>query len=104
TPPPLALSSLLGENFIALNFPAKFDPKNGPFLKSGAVLPNSTAGVQLEDIAHQAIVLFGAISGGDLSTIVNTAAQAVNGRGDEIRQIVIQLAQVGDVYAGQSAN
>jgi phospholipid/cholesterol/gamma-HCH transport system substrate-binding protein len=104
TTPTLGLSSLLGENFIALNFPAKFDPQRGPFLKSGAVLPNSTAGVQLEDIAQQAIVLFGAISGGDLSTIVNTAAQAVNGRGNEIRQIVVQLAQVGEVYAGQATN
>jgi hypothetical protein len=102
TVPQLALSSLLGENFIQLNLPPHFDPVHGPFLKSGTVLTNGSSQAQLEDIAQQAITLFSAVSGGDLSTIVNSMAQAVNGRGRELRQVIAEFAQVSDVYANQN--
>jgi len=104
TVPQLALSSLLGENFIQLNLPPHFDPVHGPFLKSGTVLANGSSQAQLEDIAQQAITLFSAVSGGDLSTIVNSMAQAVNGRGTELSQVIAEFAQVSDVYANQSTN
>jgi phospholipid/cholesterol/gamma-HCH transport system substrate-binding protein len=100
----LGLTSLLGENFVQLRYPQSFDPQRGPFMKSGDLLADSTAQPQLEDVTQQAITLLGAISTGDLTTIVNTAAQAVNGRGDELHRLVGQLAQVGEVYAGQSTN
>ena len=39
-----------------------------------------------------------------MSTIVNSMAQAINGRGPELHQLIAQFAQVADVYNGQASN
>jgi phospholipid/cholesterol/gamma-HCH transport system substrate-binding protein len=100
----LAQTSLLGENYIGLRFPEKFDPENGPFLKKGAEIPTSAVEPQLEQVTDKLIEVVGALATGDLTKLVDATATALEGRGEELHQLIAQLAQVGDVYAGQAGD
>jgi phospholipid/cholesterol/gamma-HCH transport system substrate-binding protein len=100
----LAQTSLLGENYIGLRFPDQFDPKNGPFLKGGAEIPTSAVEPQVEQVTDKLIKVVGALATGDLTKLVDATATALEGRGDELNQLVAQLASVGDVYATQAGD
>jgi phospholipid/cholesterol/gamma-HCH transport system substrate-binding protein len=100
----LAQTSLLGENYVGLRFPEQFDHKDGPFLKSGTEIPTSAVEPQLEQVTDRLIEVVGALATGDLTKLVDATADAVGGRGDELHQLIAQLAQVGDLYAGQAGD
>jgi len=100
----LAQTSLLGENYIQLSFPASFDPTNGPFLASGAAIDGTSIEPSLEHVTEQAIDALGAIEAGDLASIVNTLATGFGGKGQQLHQLVQDLATVGDTFASQSAD
>jgi phospholipid/cholesterol/gamma-HCH transport system substrate-binding protein len=100
----LAQTSLLGENYVQLAFPASFDPTNGPFLPSGTTIDDTSIEPTLEHVTQQAIDVLGAIETGDLASIVNTLATGFGGKGAELHQLVQDLATVGDTFAGQAAD
>jgi phospholipid/cholesterol/gamma-HCH transport system substrate-binding protein len=100
----LAQTSLLGENYVQLSFPASFDPTNGPFLTSGAAIDQTSIQPSLEHVTEQAIDALGAIETGDLASIVNTLATGFGGKGEQLHQLVQDLATVGVTFASQSAD
>ena len=100
----LAQTSLLGENYVQLSFPASFDPASGPFLTNGATIDQTSVEPSLEHVTQQAIDALGAIETGDLASIVNTLATGLGGKGDQLHQLVQDLATVGDTFAGQSTD
>ena len=100
----LAQTSLLGENYIGLRYPEHFDAENGPFVKHGAEIPTSAVEPQFEQVTDKMIEVVGALATGDLTKLVDATAIALNGRGEELNQLIGQLARVGDVYATQSGD
>jgi phospholipid/cholesterol/gamma-HCH transport system substrate-binding protein len=100
----LAQTSLLGENYVQLSFPPTFDPQNGPFLNDGDEIPDTRIDPSLEFVTQQAIEAIGAIETGDLASIVNTLATGIGGKGEQLHQLIEQLAQVGSTFAGQSGD
>ena len=98
----LSQTSLLGENYVQLRFPASFDPDRGPFLTSGAELQQTEVEPGIEHVAQRGIEVLSAIQAGDLATILNTGSQAFTGRGPELHDLIAQLARVGAAFADQS--
>jgi phospholipid/cholesterol/gamma-HCH transport system substrate-binding protein len=100
----LAQTSLLGENYVQLSYPAAFDPQNGPFLADGDEITGTRVDPSLEFVTQQAIEALGAIETGDLASIVNTLATGIGGKGEQLHQLIDQLAQVGSAFASQSGD
>lgn len=99
----LAQTSLLGENYVQLSYPPTFD-QNGPFLVDGDEITETRVDPSLEFVTQQAIEAIGAIETGDLASIVNTLATGFGGKGEQLHQLIEQLAQVGSTYASQSGD
>ena len=100
----LGQSSLLGENYVQLRFPPQFDPVRGPFLRDGAAVVNTRVDPSLEHVAEQGIEVLAAVQGGDLAAIVNTGATGLGGRGSQMRELIRQLADVGQAFGSQSGD
>jgi phospholipid/cholesterol/gamma-HCH transport system substrate-binding protein len=100
----LAQTSLLGENYVQLSYPPTFDPQNGPFLADGDEITQTRVDPSLEFVTQQAIEAIGAIETGDLASIVNTLATGIGGKGEQLHQLIEQLAQIGSTYASQSGD
>ncbi|MCI0344815.1 MAG: MCE family protein, partial [Chloroflexi bacterium] len=100
----LAQTSLLGENYVRLQFPDGFDPEQGPFLSRGDEIVTTSIEPELEHVAERAIEVVGAIQTGDVSQILDAASEGLGGRGAQLDQIVDQLARLGEVFAGQQGD
>jgi phospholipid/cholesterol/gamma-HCH transport system substrate-binding protein len=96
----LTQTSLLGEQYIDLQFPSDYDRVNGPWVRSGEVLPpKSTEG--LEIFAGKAADVLGAITSGDLASAVRAIYEGIGGRGPEINEIIAQLSKLLDAVSAQ---
>jgi phospholipid/cholesterol/gamma-HCH transport system substrate-binding protein len=96
----LTQTSLLGEQYIDLQFPPSYDPTTGPWMKSGDVLPpKATEG--LEIFAGQAASVLAAITSGDLASAVRAIYEGIGGRGPEINAIISQLSKLLDALSAQ---
>jgi phospholipid/cholesterol/gamma-HCH transport system substrate-binding protein len=98
----LAQTSLLGENYVQLEFPDKFDPDTGPFLASGSMIEHTGVEPTLEHVTEQAIDVIGSVQTGDLAAIVDSLATGFGGRGAELHQLIQDLDTVTSTFAGQS--
>lgn len=87
-------TSLLGEHFVDLVPPDRFDPVNGPFMHDGDQITKTSTQLDVEDLAKQAAVVVGAISGDDISSTLTAGSQALSGRGATLNQAIAQSANV----------
>jgi phospholipid/cholesterol/gamma-HCH transport system substrate-binding protein len=94
----LRTTSLLGEKFVELR--PNGDPAKGPFLKDGDVITQVEEAPELEFVAEQAISVLGAVTAGDIATLVDSGATSFSGRKDDIRTLIDSL----DVYSGALAS
>lgn len=117
----LRRTSLLGEHFVDLTLPAT-GGATGPFYESGDTFeledpactgtPRVPGGVpscivaldDFEDVALNASEVFGAVVGEDLSTIVDEAHRALNGRGQQLNELIADVAGVVGTLADQRAD
>jgi phospholipid/cholesterol/gamma-HCH transport system substrate-binding protein len=90
-------TSLLGEKFIELR--AKGDPAQGPFLADGDVLTDAAQAPELEFVAQSTVDVLGAITAGDLATMVKTGAEGFGGRQPELRSLIDDLATISATFA-----
>jgi phospholipid/cholesterol/gamma-HCH transport system substrate-binding protein len=99
----LSQTSLLGEQYIDLELPAHFDLRTGPWVQSGATLASSaTEGI--EAFVGQASDVLGALDVGDLASALQALSQGLGGRGPELNEIIVQLAQVAHAVSGQTSD
>jgi phospholipid/cholesterol/gamma-HCH transport system substrate-binding protein len=87
-------TSLLGEYFVDLAFPAGFDPGTAQFLKKGDRITATRTDPAVEQLAGRAGQLIGAVSANDLSAIVQAGSQALGGRGPELNHLIAQASQL----------
>lgn len=98
----LSQTSLLGENYVRLEFPPGFDPVAGPFVATGTELAAGTTDPSLESVTADALDVLGAVEGADLSRIVGALATGTAGRGPLLNRVIVQLSELGAVFASQT--
>lgn len=91
-------SSLLGENYVELRLPDG-DPRELPALEDGATLAETATAVELEDLVREATGVVGAITAGDVDTILQTGVEGIGGRGEQLNGLLARLADLSTEYA-----
>ena len=94
----LRTTSLLGEKFVELR--PVGDPAKGPFLRDGDVLTNVAQAPELEFVAEQAVNVLGAVTAGDVATLVDSGAASFAGRKDDLRTLITSI----DAYSAALAS
>lgn len=93
-------TSLLGEHYVDLDFPERFDTETGPFVTSGTELEGS-AQLDVEQLTMELAKVVGAVSADDLTATVQAGVEALGGRGQTLNQIVADAAAITEVVANQ---
>ena len=91
-------TSLLGEDFVALALPDG-DPAAMPAVVDGGELPTGAGPPDLETVVEQSLRLLAAVTTDDVDTLVDTSVEILDGREEEIRRLLRDLAAVTDQYA-----
>jgi phospholipid/cholesterol/gamma-HCH transport system substrate-binding protein len=90
-------TSLLGEKFIELRPQA--DPGRGPFLQNGDHITDTAQAPELEFVAQETVTVLGAVTAGDVASLVNTGAEGFGGRGAELHSLIANLADISATLA-----
>jgi phospholipid/cholesterol/gamma-HCH transport system substrate-binding protein len=98
----LSITSLLGENFVALVPPGGLNAP--PYLPNHSVISNTTVVPAFEQVVGRAGPLLQALSSNDISTIVQAGSTALNGRGPELQKMIGQITSLTGLFASQRAN
>jgi phospholipid/cholesterol/gamma-HCH transport system substrate-binding protein len=93
-------TSLLGEKFVEIR--PIGDPARGPFLHDGSVIGRTGEAPELEFVAQQFVEVLGAVNASDIAAIIETGAQAFQGRGEDLRRLVGDLATISSTLASRS--
>lgn len=94
-------TSLLGEHYVALVLPDGFDPAVGPFLSDGDRITDTEAYNDLEEVVARADATIAAISVGDIDRLLDATIEGLGGRGEQLGQMIVQLADVTEAYNAQ---
>jgi phospholipid/cholesterol/gamma-HCH transport system substrate-binding protein len=98
----LRTTSLLGEKFVELR--PLGDPAKGPFLRDGDVITTVQEAPELEFVAEQAIGVLGAVTAGDVATLIDSGATSVSGRANDIRTLIDSLAVYSAALASRTGS
>ncbi|MCO8126260.1 MCE family protein [Acidimicrobiia bacterium EGI L10123] len=96
----IQMTSLLGENYVALQLPE--NPEDAPPLESGATLPSGGSTATVEELAIELLALTRAVQGRDLAAIVETGAVGLGPRGAELNELIGTVGSVTNSFAGQA--
>ncbi|MCD0449364.1 MlaD family protein [Actinocorallia sp. API 0066] len=100
----VAKTSLLGENYVRLDPPPGHPLDSGPYLADGAVVTRTSVAPDMEGITQHVGPLLAALSGQDVSTIVDTSVSAFGGQGARLNRLVARISEVSESYAAASAD
>lgn len=98
----LRTTSLLGEKFVEIR--PRGNPTDPPFLQDGSVLEATAQAPELEFVAEEAVQVLGAINATDVATLAETGAQAFEGRGDDLRGLIDDLATISSTFAERAGS
>jgi phospholipid/cholesterol/gamma-HCH transport system substrate-binding protein len=87
-------TSVLGEPFVELAFPAGVDATRARHLRDGAEITQTATDPSIEQLAGRAGQLVAAIDPDDLASSVQASAEALAGNGPKLHQLVAQLSQL----------
>jgi phospholipid/cholesterol/gamma-HCH transport system substrate-binding protein len=76
----------------------------GPFLRPGATITNTASATELFDVFQQASNLFNAVSPQDLSTVIQTFGNGLDGLGGKIGQTIDSSKVVADASRAEIPN
>lgn len=96
----LSITSLLGENYVALGVP-QAGLNSGPFLPDHGQIGSTTVAPAFEQVVGRAGPLLQALSGNDISTIVDAGATAFNGKGPTLQKMIKQLDDLLALFTSQ---
>jgi phospholipid/cholesterol/gamma-HCH transport system substrate-binding protein len=97
----IAVTSLLGENFVRLTPPPGTDLVKGPFLADGAQITKTSMQPQFEQVVEQAGPLIDALASNDVATVVDAGATALGGKGEQLNSMVAKSSNLLAVFAQQ---
>ncbi len=93
-------TSLLGEKFVQLVPPNNSD--QGPFLKSGDVIKQTSRTPELEFLAQTAVDVLAAVNRSSVSAIVETNAEAFGGTGPQLGTLISDLNSISGTLASRT--
>lgn len=94
----VAVTSLLGENYVALELPD--DPEGAPTVASGATLPSGRAIATIEEVATDLLTLTRAVQGRDAAAIIQAGASGIGPNGAALNELIRTVGAVtGDLAA-----
>jgi phospholipid/cholesterol/gamma-HCH transport system substrate-binding protein len=96
----LSITSLLGENYVALS-PPPAGLNTGPFMADHARIGSTTVVPAFEQVVGKAGPLLSALSGNDISTIVDAGSAAFAGKGPELAKMIKQTDSLVALFAAQ---
>lgn len=96
-------TSLLGEYYVDLVLPERFDAVAGPFLEDGDVIEEATTQPDVEQLAEQAAAVVGSLTADDLGATIDAVATGLGGRGQVLHDLVQDAGLVLDALADQQA-
>jgi phospholipid/cholesterol/gamma-HCH transport system substrate-binding protein len=96
----LADTSLLGERFV--NLVPGGSPSQGPFLRSGDTISQTSQAPELEFVAQSAVELLAAVNTTSVATLIDTGAQAVANKTPELASLIRDLNSVSATLAGRT--
>ncbi|MFC4119719.1 MCE family protein [Nonomuraea zeae] len=95
----VAKTSILGENYVLLAPPEGKDLSTGPYLASGATIAETSVEPDIEQVTARAGPLIEALGAQDVNAILDAAATAFAGKGDDVNKLIKQTAEVTDAYS-----
>ena len=95
----VAVTSLLGENYVKLTLPAGGSLAAGPYMADHAYFQQTSVQPQFEQVVGQAGALIKAVAGNDVGTILNTSATALGGNGEKLNSLVAKSGSLIQVFA-----
>ena len=90
--------TLFGEKFVDLQ------PGNGPALRPGSSITNTTSATEVEDLLGRAQPLVAAVNPAELSVVLDTLASAARGNGQAIHRQLDNWTAVANVFAKHTAD
>jgi phospholipid/cholesterol/gamma-HCH transport system substrate-binding protein len=100
----LRTTSLLGEKFVELRVNEGVEPTEGPFLADGGIVAKTAQAPEIEFVADEAIRVLGAVAADDIGALIDTGAAAFEGRGEDLRQVIGDLATMSRGLAERSGD
>jgi phospholipid/cholesterol/gamma-HCH transport system substrate-binding protein len=97
----IAVTSLLGENFVRLTLPPGADLSNGPFLADGQQIGRTSVQPQFEQVVGKAGPLIEAVAEGNVATIVDAGATALNGTGPQLNAALAKSSALLAIFGRQ---
>lgn len=97
----IAVTSLLGENFVRLTLPPGQDMATGPFMASGTAFQQTSVQPAFEQVVGNAGKLLNALAGDDLGTIVEAGSTALGGNGQRLNTLIAKSTALVDIFARQ---
>jgi phospholipid/cholesterol/gamma-HCH transport system substrate-binding protein len=94
--------TLFGEKFVDID-PGS-NEASGPFLKNNGFIKQTTGGFELEQVLTDAYPILKAIRPEDITTLLDTLAQAGQGLGPEINRQIVAFQQISDVTVAHDAD
>jgi len=98
----LSITSLLGENYVALQ-PPPGGLNTGPYLADHAQVTSTSVVPAFEQVVGKAGPLLTAISGNDIGTIVSAGSAAFDGKGPELQKMIGQANSLIALFTAQRA-
>jgi phospholipid/cholesterol/gamma-HCH transport system substrate-binding protein len=95
----IAVTSLLGENFVRLTPPPNM--ARGPFLADGQQLTKTSVQPQFEQVVGKAGPLIEAVAKGNVATIVDAGATALNGNGPKLNAALAKSSMLLQIFGLQ---
>ncbi len=96
----IQVTSLLGENYVALQLPP--NRADGATLESGATLAAGESTATVEELAIELLDLTRAVQGRDLAAIVEAGAVGLGPRGAELHELIGTVGSVTESFAAQA--
>ncbi len=94
--------TLFGEKFVDID-PGP-NEATGPFLKNNGFIKQTTGGFELEQVLSDAYPILQAIKPEDITTLLDTLAQAGQGEGPAINRQIIAFQQIADINVAHDAD
>ncbi|WP_308249911.1 MCE family protein [Sphaerisporangium fuscum] len=95
----IAKTSILGENYVALNVPKGRGLATGPFMRSGETIADTSVRPDIEQVTAKAGPLVDALAAQDVSAILDAGATAFAGKGDDLNRLISRTTEIGASYA-----
>lgn len=97
----IAVTSLLGENYVRLSMPPGATMASGPMMADGEQIARTSMQPQFEQVVGRAGPLLDALAGDDVAAVIDAGATALNGNGEKLNTMVAKSSDLIKIFGDQ---